>query len=267
MFETEYDNFDDIPGEVRHLYKEVNGKWALLKSGEVKSADDVNRLHESLRKERNDHKATKDKLSRFGDMDADEVLAKLDRIDELEAAAGDKIDETKINELVETRLKSRVAPIERENARLKGELESANGTIEEYRGKERTSTIHSTLTKAVKGAKLVESALDDVLMYDRLFEIDEAGNVVTKDGAGVVPGLSPDAWLTEMMPNRPHWAGETRGAGARGGDGGGHSGANPFSHAGWNLTEQGRLLRTDRNKAEQLARAAGTTVGGPRPAK
>lgn len=267
MFEEEYDDFDSIPAAVRHLYKEVGGKWVLLKAGEVKSVEDVNRLHESLRKERNDHKATKDKLAKFGDRDADEILAQLDRIDELEAAAGGKLDETKINEMVETRLRSRVAPIERERDTLKTQLNEANGTIETYRTKERTALVHTSLGKAAKGAKLIDSALDDVLMYDRLFEVDEAGNVVTKDGVGVTPGLSPDVWITEMLPNRPHWAGETRGVGARGGDGGSHTGANPFSKDGWNLTEQGRLVKLDRNKAEQLARAAGTTIGGPRPTK
>lgn len=56
------------------------------------------------------------------------------------------------------------------------------------------------------------------------------------------------------------------GSGADGGHGGqGNGGVNPWSHDGWNLTEQGKVYLLDSSKAEQMARAAGTHVGGPRP--
>jgi hypothetical protein len=42
---------------------------------------------------------------------------------------------------------------------------------------------------------------------------------------------------------------------------------NPWTADNWNMTEQGKIYTSDPSRAEQLAKAAGTTVGGPRPAK
>lgn len=113
------------------------------------------------------------------------------------------------------------------------------------------------------------SAVEDAItLAERVLEIDDSGNVVTKDGVGVTPGVGADVWLTEIQSKRPHWWGETIGGGASGNRGGasGYGGNNPWSHDHWNLTEQGRILTTDRKKAEQLAKSAGTSIGGKRPA-
>lgn len=69
-----------------------------------------------------------------------------------------------------------------------------------------------------------------------------------------------------MYKRQPHWWGETTAGGSRGGQGGSHT-SNPWSAEGWNMTEQGRMYVKDKAKAEQLAKQAGTTIGGPRPAK
>jgi hypothetical protein len=106
-----------------------------------------------------------------------------------------------------------------------------------------------------------------LLLSDRVFEVEEGTNrVVTKDNVGVTPGIDPSVWFTDIQKTRPHWWGPSQGGGAGGNRGGaGDTSVNPFSHANWNLTEQGRLVQADRAKADQLAKAAGTTVGGPRP--
>lgn len=268
MFEEEYDDYDSIPAAVKHLYRESGGKYVLIKAGEMKTVEDVTRVQEGLRKEREDHKATKRKLAQFNDMDPDEVLEKLDRIEELEAAAAGKIDESKINEMVETRIKSKTAPLERQIQKLtqeKGELE---GQVGEFQGKERRRTIHDHIRKAATAAKIRDTALDDALLVgENIFEVDESGRVVTRDGVGVTPGIEASVWLTEVKQTRPHWWPESQGVGARGGDGGNGTGANPFTKDGWNLTEQGKLIKQDRSKAEQMAKSAGTSIGGPRPEK
>lgn len=265
MFEEQYDSYDSIQAAVRHLYREKDGKWVLIGAGEIKSAEDVSRLQESLRKEREDHKDTKKKLSRFGDMDADEVLEKLDRIEELEAAAGGKIDEEKINQMVETRLKSKTGPLERKIGQLENDLKEKDSSLAEYQQKDRHRTIHDHIRKAATGAKIRDTAVEDALLIgEHVFDIDESGNVVTKDNIGVTPGITAEVWFTEVKQTRPHWWPESKGAGARGGDGG-VGGTNPFSADGWNLTEQGRLIKEDRSKAEQMAKSAGTSIGGPRP--
>jgi hypothetical protein len=122
---------------------------------------------------------------------------------------------------------------------------------------------------ALKEAKTLPSAEDDVLLLaERVLEVTEDNRVVTRDGVGVPPGLDAKAWLAEIQPRKPHWWPPSIGGGGKGsGPGGGFGGGpNPWSAEGWNLTEQGKLLKQHgREKADVLAKAAGTTVGGQRP--
>ena len=118
--------------------------------------------------------------------------------------------------------------------------------------------------KAGRKLKVTSHAFDDMLMIGGLmFTRDETGAIVTNDNAGMA-GLSATVWLTEQQKARPHWFPESHGAGATGNKGNGGQ-ANPFSKDGWNMTEQGKLLRDDPETAHQMAKAAGTTVGGKRP--
>lgn len=268
MFEEEYDSYEAIPDAVKHLYKQSGEKYVLVGPGEFKTVEDVQRVQEGLRKEREDHKATKRKLARFGDMEPDDVLEKLDRIEELEAAASGKIDETKLNELVETRLRSKTAPLERQINQLKQENEELQGNVQEYQQKDRQRIIHDHLRRAGQEAKVRDTAMEDLLLVgERVFDVDENNKVITKDGVGVTPGVDPVVWLSEVKSSRPHWWPESQGVGARGGDGKVDLSNNPFSADGWNMTAQGELIRQDRARAEQLAKAAGTSIGGPRPSK
>lgn len=197
----------------------------------------------------------------------EEIQAKLDRFPELEAAAAGKIDEKKLGELVEGRVKAKLAPLERDLGQWKlkaGELEKVNT---ELTTKERGRLIRDALMKASAELKVVDGARDDVAMYSGAFEVQEDGAVVTKDGAGFAPGLSAKQWLEDMQSKRGHWFGVTGGGGAPGSRGaGGLAGSNPWAHDTWSLTEQGNVIKTKgREHADKLAKLAGTTVGGRRP--
>lgn len=271
MFEKEYDSYDNIPAEVRHLYKQDGEKWVIMGAGEIKTPQDVLNVQEALRKEREDHKEVKGTLARYRDManDPEELQQKIDRIAELESAAAGKMDETKLNEMVEARLRTRTAPLERQISTLKDEKEQLEGSVNEYKGKERKRVIHDHIRKAANEAKVRDSAIEDALLIgENVFDVEEGSNrVVTRDGVGITPGMEPSVWLTEMQRSRPHWWPDSNGAGARGGDGGNGGISNPFTSENWNLTEQGRLMNQDRGKAEQMAKAAGTSIGGPKPEK
>lgn len=262
------DTLDDIPEAIRDEYVERNGKYELQVEG-MKTQADVDRLQTALNKERTDHKGLQSRVSLLGDRKIEDVVKDLDRIPELEAAAEGKLDDEKINSIVDTRIKSRLAPIERERDQLKTQVKELGGAVETYKSKDKTRTIHDKVRKAATKAKMAPEAIDDALLLaDRVFEIEEGTDkVITRDGVGVTPGLEPDAWLTDLKDKKPHWWGPSYGGGSGGNRGGGSATSNPFTHDGWNLTEQGKLVTSDRAKAEQLAKAAGTTIGGPRPAK
>jgi hypothetical protein len=265
------DSLDGIANHFHELYSEQNGKFVLTGVEGVKPLTEFSTVHTALGKERNEHKGTKAKLDAWAQLGTpEEVQAKLDRIAELEAAGGGALDKAAIDKLVEGRLNSTKAPLERQIQQLTGQLTERDTLLNQYKAKETTRTIHDGLREALKKHEGFQaSAFEDAAMLaERMFEVSEDGRVVTKDGVGVTPGVDPAVWLTEMQNKRPHWWGPSAGGGARGSAGaGGTGGSNPFSRANWNMTEQAKLYRENPARAEQLAKSAGTTIGGAMPAQ
>lgn len=265
-----YASEEEIPEGMNSLYTERDGEWHLTGVEGLKTDGDVKKVQESLNKERDAHKKTKERLRNFvelSDDELEEVQTKLDKYDELEAAAGDKLDEEKINELAEKRANALKAPLERDLKKATERLTELEATNTELTTEKRTRTIHDAVRKVATEAKVIPEAMDDVLMHaERVFEISEEGEVQVKDSVGFTPGVGADVWMTDIKDKRPFWFPTSSGGGGKGsGTGGGIGGNNPWSATNWNMTEQGQVVRADPKKADQLAKAAGTTVGGPRP--
>ena len=262
------DSLDEVDASLHTYYKEVNGKFQLDVTG-IRTDNDVSAVQNALNMERNDHKKTKTKLEEYAgirslNLSPTEILDKLDRFEELEAVSGDKIDDEKLNKMVETRIKSRIAPLERERDQLKAVSGEQAQTIGEFQTKDRNRKISDVVRQAATEQKIVPSAVEDVLMIaERSFELSEDGTVMAKDGVGVTPGIDPTVWLTEMQQKRPHWWPQSQGGGGSGGSGGS---GNPWSSSAWNMSEQGRVYRENPARAQQLAISAGTTIGGLKPA-
>lgn len=264
------DKLEDVDEKYRDLYTEKNGKFELTGVEGMKTEADVARLTTALEKERKDHKAVKQILTTIvGDKKPEDVIAALDRIPELEAAAEGKMDEHKINEIVEKRIGSKTGPLERKIKELTAQNVEKDESIKGFTAKERKRTITDAVRDAIGKEKGFQgTAMDDALMNaEAMFDITEEGKVITKDGVGVTPGVDAVVWLKDMQQKRPHWWGPTGGGGAGGnnGAGGGVNGANPFARETWNMTEQGKLVNSNRSRAEQLAKAAGTSIGGGMP--
>jgi len=271
MLKAVYDKQDDIPEQFQELYTERDGKWELTEVQGMKTQADVDRLQTSLTKERTDHKATKEKLVPLADLDPEQIAKDADELAEarirLENGDG-QVDEDKIEALVAARVATKVAPLERDIRKLTEENGELVNTNTEYATKETNRTISDAVRSAASETKVVTTAMDDVLMLgERVFEVQEDGSVTTKDGIGATPGVNAETWLAEMQEKRPHWWPAAQGGGANGGGnaGGGFS-ENPFSAAHWNMTKQGAAVRADPDKAGRMAQAAGTTVGGTKPA-
>lgn len=269
-----YGTQEDIPNGYEALYTEKDGKWHLTGVEGMKTSEDIARLTESLRKEREDHKKVKDVLAKLGgpDLDADALVEKLDEYEELklrvESGEGGKIDDKKVEELVEQRVQRRLAPVERERDRLKTrntELENENGTL---KGTITRGTVESELRRHATEGKVVTSALDDILdIGANIFEVAEDGAVVTRQGLRNVPaGITPDVWLSDMKEKRPHWWPASQGGGAGGGSKDGGTTSNPWTKDNWSIEAQAQLVRTDPGKADRMAKAAGVHVGAMSPA-
>jgi len=267
------DTLEGLDEHVAGLYTQRGDKFELSVEipgiEGVKTYTDFANLNNALRKERNDHKAIKDRFAPLGERKVEDILTIFDRLPELEAKAAGAIDDTKLETIVTGRLTAKLAPVERELQTTREALGQRDATIAAYQLKEVQRTIGDSVRVATSKLKVVDSAVEDVtLLAERIFTIDEDGKVVAKDNVGCTPGISPEVWLNEMQNKRPHWWGPSAGGNAPGNNGRpGNGGAgNPWSADGWNMTEQGRIYSENAARAEQLARSAGTTVGGKRPA-
>ncbi len=261
---------EEIPETYRDLYTERNGQWELTGIQGIKTAADFERQQAGLTKERDDHKATKDLLAPWTALgkSIEDVQSILDRLPELEAAAsGNGIDEDKMNELVEGKVRTRLAPVERENEGLKKTVGELQESIAEYQRKDTQRTIADAVREVLVEQKVIDTAHEDVLMLaNSMFEVTEDGAVITRDNVGVTPGSSPKDWLAEMQPKRPHWWPASSGGGAGGGGGGGGGANNPWTKDHWSVTAQGAYVRQHgQEKAEAMAKAAGSHIGAVAP--
>jgi len=270
-----HDKLDEIPEPFRELYTEKAGKYELTGIAGVKTSADVARINVSLEKERTEHAATKAKLGAWGDLKHEEVIAKMDRIEELEAAAGNKLDASKLEELANKRadgiVKTRVAPLERQLKALEKEKNELLESNTKLSSKERTRNREDVLRPLLIEAKILPEHHEDVMMYaERHLELTDDGKWIAKEGlSGVTAGSLPKDWLVELVEKRPGWLPGSTGGGARGSGGGVGfiGGPNPWSREGWNMTAQGSYLKQHgQEKAEQAAKSAGTKLGGPMPA-
>ena len=262
-----HDKVEEIPEEYRSLYTERDGKYELTGIQGIKTQADFDRSAAALNSERDAHKATQAKLKPWGDLDPTVAIPLLDKIPELEVAAAGKIDEEKLTTMAEARAKSMLAPVERENAALKATAVENETELTGFRTEKVTRTIHDSLRTAAGEAKVVDTALDDILMNgERMFQIADDGAVVTRDNVGVTPGVGAAVWLTDMQAKRPHWWPLSSGGGAGGGTGGGNLTNNPWTKNNWNLTAQGKIVQEKGTVvAEQMASAANSKIGATAP--
>jgi hypothetical protein len=277
---TLYDKAEEIPVGFEELYAERNGKMELVNILGVKTEADVNRVNEALKKERVDHRASKGELAKFDGIDPELVHAQLEELEttkaQLEAFTKDgKIDETKLEPIINSRVKAALGPSEREKLVLVRSLDEQK-KLTDIANKERDdlkSTVkHSSVERAIRDAavqlKMVPTAIDDaVLTGMSMLDIADDGAIVTKDLKGLTPGIGPVDWLKDMQDKRPHWWPQSVGGGAGGGRGGNTARAdNPWTKEGWNLTKQGAVVMAQGlAKATAMAESVGSKVGATAP--
>lgn len=271
------ENIDEVPEAFRDEYVQGQGddkKWYL-------DVDDSIRVHTAVVPLANtmaNLKKDKQKLQ--------------DRIKELEA---------KVKDLPEDFDPAKVAELTAEVERLKQDLAAKGGSAEEVQNLRRQyETRITTLTQQHEEAlrardgevQARDQELGSILIDNGLIsaltdagvkkELLRAGVALLRPSVKVVVDEETkrrkavvetnlgevelkqyvDTWA-KSEEGKPFLAPAT-GGGATGSERGG-GGANPWRADQWNVTEQGRVYKEDPAKAERLAKAAGTTIGGPRP--
>lgn len=272
---TIYPKAEDIPEGFADLYVERNHQFELTGIEGVKTQADVDRVSEALRKEKTDHKTTKESLSKFGDLDPEKIPAALEELEEVKAQLATvtkdgKVDEGAVQERIEAAVNRAVGPLNRDKVSLEKQLGLKDKTIAEketeigsLHGNIKRSKIEGLLRDNAIASKVIATAIDDAVMVGvGMFE-EVNGVYVTKDGVGVTPGLEPKEWYKDMQEKRPHWWPTSQGGGSRGGGGPtGRNADNPWSPAGWNITKQGQyIVAHGEAKAVEAARSVGSRIG------
>ena len=135
MLKSQLDSLENLDQNFHSLYTEKDGKFNLTEIEGIKTQADVDYVKQMLTKERDSHKSTKERYFGYADINltAEELHEKLDRFDELESAVGGNIDSDKLAEMVEARLKTKTAPIERELDAFKKEVLAKDNVISEFK--------------------------------------------------------------------------------------------------------------------------------------
>lgn len=248
------------------LYEEQeDGTFKLTGVEGMSYASDVAKLTTSLTAERAAHKATKQKFAPIlsSGMELDDIVSLIDRREELEAGNNQDIN-SRVETLVASKLKQATAPLERKLAETQAALGEREEELTTFRTRDRSRTIGDAIRQAAdKSQGFHKHAIEDALLLgSSLLDITEEGTIVVKE-----TGLGVDSWLSDMQKSRPHWWEGSAGGGAAGNNGGGSGGGNPFTKAHWSLEAQGALIRSDKARAEQMAKAAGVSFGATAPVK
>ena len=173
---------------------------------------------------------------------------------------------------------ARLHDLERNLASVTKELEKSNKERDDALGKSKDTTIRNQLTQAANSAGATPEGVSNLVsLIGRNFEVAQDGSVVTKleAGPGVSPNQKPEDFLAATARDkafRMFWP-KSVGAGADG-DGAGGPGAggdlgkgNPWTKAGWNMTNQGKLYSANKPEAERLMKAAGVELGAVAPVR
>lgn len=273
--ELVYDNMDAVPEAVRGLYTEgADGKVILTGVNGIKTQADIDRLSGALSKERSDHGAAKTALKPWTDlgMSAEDVSTQLARIPELETAASGKIDETKINEMVDGRLAAKTKPLELQITTLTGERDTLKEENTQLRGQIVGKERNDLITQIGTQMKINPPAMEDAQLYLQSIVVKDpdTGKFVGREDHPEFAGIEVAQIMAHLQKGaKAHWWPESQGGGSGGGRGVAMLGGepNPWAHDTWNMTKQGEIFnRLGAAKAEELAKLAGTTLGGPRPA-
>lgn len=262
------DSIDDLPDSIdpRTLYTEKDGKFELVGEG-IKTPADIERLNKALKKERDEHKATKGKVAAYGDWTLEAIEELEERAVTAEAATGGKGRPSQ--EAIDKVVAVQVEKLKRDHDKIvKGlteQITTLTGENVNLMGEKKKRTLRDSIadvTKGEKGIKIRPEALEDVEIYaERVFEFGEDGKPVTREGVGVEPGLSPRELITNIQVggNKPHWFEETSGAGAGGGNGpkgGPKGGPNVFDKATFNYGAASAMMKQDPIRAKRLIETA-----------
>jgi hypothetical protein len=269
------ENLDDLDASLHEMYAEKDGKFVLNidnieeHPGAVALKNALDKQKQARAKLAEENKVLKERLAKIpDDFDPDEIAHLKATIEEMEKdpnrQKGDKAAQEAVaaRKMLEEKIKTMEKSHEKEVGAMKTKLAKKDAFIGQL-------LIDDGLTKA-----LIEAGIDKAYLKAAKAllrpnvtveeEDDDAYKAIVKTDTGDldVPKFVQD-WIAsdEGKPFIPPAKGADAGnAGKPGGKPAGSGEKNPWMKEHWNETEQGRMFRADRAKAEKFAKAAGRTL-------
>lgn len=258
-------------------YTPRGGKFELTGAEGLKTVTDTSTILAALNNEKTNHATTKALNATLQALvpegsTVEDVQSKLLRLAELEVAAGGRLDKEKIDQIVEQRINAKLVPVQTKLREAETKLAERDTKIADFNRREDTRLIHQAVREAgpKAGLKAEVYATDDgdaIIYAERVMKVIDdptapnGKRVVTKDGAGVTPGVEITALIPELLPRKTHWQATSQGTGADGSSSNGSAGLytnNPWTAKHWNKTNQSKIAREKgEDVANQMARSAG----------
>lgn len=247
------DDLDSVDVALHDHYTEKDGKFVLQIEG-VKDHPDTQALRRALERVRTEkqeliaaHEADKARLEGLpDDFDAAAYEA-------LKAQAEGKDPPKTDDQVVKVR-----EQLERKHADA---IAKKDGEITKLRGAIEKATIDDGLSRAMDEANIDPKHKKKLAPYLRSLGkiklLDDDGEFSAEVETDMGP-VSLSKFVSDWAgsDDGKEYVGKPTGLDSRGSDGRRIEG-NPFAKANWSKTEQGQVMRTDRAKAERLAKAAG----------
>lgn len=250
------DNLNSVDEKWRELYAETNdGKYQLRADigfqadfeNTRKALQNEREISKNLRKEVNDFKS---KLDAYDGVDATAVKGMKTELENL------KSTETDLSVL-----KSNKAELELKLTQTQEQLTELKKLNERFEKERTTMTLKEKARKALKDQGILDSAMDDGLLWAvNTLETAEDGSVRVKDGSSVPAGISVDSWASLMKKSKPYLFGGSVGGGASGSA----LGTTPIDNwtntgldGGVNITKLMLAIREDPKAVRAVAKAKG----------
>jgi len=265
------DSLDDVPEAIRSEYKEqkIGDKTVF-----VLDLDGVNE-HPAVVNLKSAHERVKADKKRLGDdlaaanaklkdIPEDFDAAEWERLRADEATRSNDPDNKDVRKQVEAATASVKSQYETKLAKLKKDLEaeiaSRDAKVSNLEGDLRKRLVTDGLTSA-----LTEAGVTNPTFLKAARALLESGVEVVEDDGVRVAKMKSDLGGDDLAKYVQNWVQGDEGKAfvspPKGADSKGSSGRasedNPFGKTAWNKTAQGALIRSDRAKAERLAKAAG----------
>lgn len=160
----------------------------------------------------------KDQLKQYEGIDPERARKLEQQLAENEEAR--LIADGKLDEVLNQRTERMRQEYDRKLQEASQTAEKSKGFADKFRGR----VMRDEIRTAASEVGLVDAAVEDaVFRAGSLFEVNDEGNVVPREDAGLDENgkpLTPEAWLESMREKAPHWFPVPEGSQSQGGSGG-----------------------------------------------